>query len=83
MTVYGAGLGLVAFTALGRIGQTGCEGTEWEAETSVRCLVDRGIRGSRRVMMTVGEQGGSGSAMYSVDAGSLSVTRRSNRAGTG
>ena len=83
MTVHGSGLGLVAFTALGRVGQTGCEGTEWESETSVRCLVGRGMRGTRRVAMTAGEQGGSGSAMYSVDVGSLSVTRRSNRAGTG
>ena len=168
MTVHGSSLGLVAFTALGRVGQTGCEGTEWESETSVRCLVGRGMQGTRRVtmtageqegagarctlwiwelecdaavepggdgvgvgdgarvgsgaggvhgagsggadgmrgdgvgvgdvgavpggtrdpgtrrvMMTAGEQGGSGSAMYSVDAGSMSVTRRSNRAGTG
>ena len=43
VTVHGAGLGLVAFTALGRVGQTGCEGTEWESETSVRCLVGQGL----------------------------------------
>jgi hypothetical protein len=83
VTVHGAGLGLVAFTALGRGGQTGCEGTEWESETSVRCLVGRGLRGTRRVMMTAGERGGSGSAMYSIDAGRMSMTRGSNRAGTG
>jgi hypothetical protein len=78
------GLGLVALTALGRMGQTGCEGTEWESETSVRCLTwGKGIRGTRRVAMTAGERTGSGSAMYSVDVGSMSVTRGSNRAGTG
>ena len=40
-------LGLVAYTAMGREGQTGCEGTEWESETSVRCLVGQelGARG--------------------------------------
>ena len=81
VTVHGSGLGLVAFTALGRVGQTGCEGTEWESETSVRCLVGRGMQGTRRVTMTAGQQGGSGSAMYSVDMASLSVTRRSNWAG--
>ena len=26
-------------------GQTGCEATEWESETSVRCLVGHGARG--------------------------------------
>ena len=83
VTVHGSSLGLVAFTALGRVGQTGCEGTEWESETSVRCLVGHGTRGTRRLAMTAGEQRGSGSAMYSVDTGSMSVTRRSNRAGTG
>ena len=45
VTVHGARLGLVAYTALGRVGQTGCEGTEWESETSVRCLVRTGLGG--------------------------------------
>ena len=55
VTVHGSSLGLVAFTALGRVGQTGCEGTEWESETSVRCLVGHGSRGTRRAVMTAGE----------------------------
>ena len=83
VTVHGAGLGLVSFTGMVRSGHTGCEGTEWESETSVRCRVGQGIRGTRRVTMTAGERTGSGSAMYSVDVGSMSVTRGSNRAGTG
>ena len=65
VTVHGSSLGLVAFTALGRMGQTGCEGTEWESETSVRCRVGQGIRGTRRVAMTAGyrTQGLNGSAL--------------------
>jgi DNA-directed RNA polymerase subunit H (RpoH/RPB5) len=82
VTVHGSGLGLVSLTAMGRMGQTGCEGTEWESETSVRCLVGRGIQGTRRVVMTAGERDGTGSAMYSMQVGSLSATRESNRAGT-
>ena len=58
-TVHGSSLGLVAFTALGRVGQTGCEGTEWESETSVRCLVGHGVRGTLRVTVAAGERGGS------------------------
>ena len=83
VTVHGAGLGLVAFTALGRVGQTGCEGTEWESETSVRCLVGHGARGTRRVMMTAGERGREHDARVLGGRGSMSVMRRSNRAGTG
>jgi hypothetical protein len=30
------GSGACCVTAMGRMGQTGCEGTEWESETSVR-----------------------------------------------
>eukprot|EP00001_Collodictyon_triciliatum_P158170 27748_6 len=58
VTVHGASMGLVALTAMVRSGQTGCEGTEWESETSVRCLVGHGARGTRRVVMTTGERGG-------------------------
>ena len=39
VTVHGASLGLVAYTGMAREGHTGCEGTEWESETSVRCMV--------------------------------------------
>jgi hypothetical protein len=83
LTVHGSGLGLVLYTAMGRMGETGCEGTEWESETSVRCLTSSGARGTLRMAMTAGERSGSGSAMHSVDVGGLSVTGRSNGAGTG
>jgi hypothetical protein len=169
VTVHGSSLGLVALTALGRMGQTGCEGTEWESETSVRCLVGRGdpghtaggddggradrererhvlcgrgeherdtgiepggdgvgvgdgarvgsgaccvdgagtdgadgmrgdgvgvgdvgavpdilwCRGTRRVAMTAGEQGGSLSRVMSFDAGSVSASRRIEPGGDG
>ena len=83
VTVQGAGLGLVAITAMARGGQTGCEGTEWESETSVRCMLAQGARGSRRIVMTVGEQGGSRSAVYSMDTGAMSLIQAYNRAATG
>ena len=50
--------------------------TEWESETSVRCLVGRGIQGTRRMVVTAGEREGTGSAMYSTDVGSLSACPR-------
>ena len=40
--------------ARAREGQTGCEATEWESETSVRCLASQGGRGDA----TGGDDGG-------------------------
>ena len=76
-------MGLESYTVLAREGQTGCEATEWESETSMRCMVGHGARGTRRVVMTVGERGGSVSQALSLDLGWISITRRGNRAGTG
>ena len=70
VTVHGSGLGLVAFTALGRVGQTGCEGTEWESETSVRCLVGHGSTGHAAGGDDGGGAGGSWRRRVSVDMGS-------------
>ena len=58
MTVHGSGMGFVAYTVWGRTGHTGCEGTVWQSETSVRCYVGHGTGGTRRVVMTVGARGG-------------------------
>jgi hypothetical protein len=69
VTVHGASMGLVTHTGRAREGHTGCEATEWESETSVRCLVTHGARGTRRVTMTVGERGGSVTQGWSVDVG--------------
>ena len=58
VTVHGSGLGLAALTAMGRAGQTGCEGTEWESETSVRCMTGgQGTRGTAAALVTAGERG--------------------------
>jgi hypothetical protein len=83
VTVHGAGMGIVRHTAKGRAGHTGCEGTDWQSETSVRCRVGHGSGLSRRVVMTVGSQGGSMTEAWSADGSGLSRLRRSNRAGTG
>ena len=83
VTVHGASMGLVSYTGRAREGQTGCEATEWESETSMRCMVGHGARGTRRVVMTVGERGGSVSQAWSLDLGWIGITRRGNRAGTG
>jgi hypothetical protein len=83
VTVHGASVGLVTYTGRAREGHTGCEATQWESETSVRCLVAHGARGTRRVTMTVGEREGTITQALSADLIALSMMRRKGRAGTG
>ena len=75
VTVHGAGLGLAAFTATGRGGQTGCEGTEWESESPIRCHAARIHLGSRRVSLTIGDQSGTASMVMSMDLLSISSSK--------
>jgi len=83
VTVHGASMGLVTYTGRGREGYTGCEATDWESETSVRCLAGHGASGTRRVMMTAGKQGASVTQGWSLNMAGLSITRRANLVGTG
>jgi len=77
-----ASLWIATLTAMGLRGQTGCEGTEWESETSVRYMLGQEAHASRRIIMTSSDRGGSRSAIYSVDPRGLSLTQAYNRAGT-
>ena len=52
--VYRAGFGVVTVNTMVRSVQTGCEGTQWESETSVRCKVTDGAGGPCRVVVTAG-----------------------------
>ena len=83
VTVHGSSMGLVTHTGMARHGQTGCEATEWESETSVRCMVGHGLRGTRRVILSVSRSLHSSSLVWSFDVGGLSLVRRSNRQGSG
>jgi len=83
VTVHGSSMGLVSYTGRAREGQTGCEATEWESETSVRGRAGLGAQGSRRVLMTVGQRHMSISIALSTDLSTLSLLRFMNGAGTG
>ena len=76
MTLQGVNLARLSYTSQVRQGRSGCEGTSWESDTSVRCLVGHGIRGTLRLVMTVGERGGSVTQVWSVDMPGVSVVRR-------
>ena len=83
VTVHGAGMGLVTYTGRAREGQTGCEATEWESETSVRCLVSHGGRGSLRVLVTSGGSARTFSVGLTLDFPAVSVLSVTNGPGTG
>ena len=83
MTLQGVNLARLSYTSQVRQGRSGCEGTSWESDTSVRCLVGHGIRGTLRLVMTVGERGGSVTQVWSVDMPGVSVVRRENWVGMG
>ena len=66
-------MGLVAgYTGRAREGQTGCEATEWVVG-DIDEVPGRGGRGTRRVVMTAGERGGSVTQAWSADMGRMSV----------
>jgi len=77
-------MGIVRYTVRGRAGHTGCEGTDWQSETSVRCSIGyvTSVR-TIRLMFTVGVRLGSVSNGFSVDFSLLSVSRRKNSPRTG
>jgi hypothetical protein len=83
VSVHGTGLGMGAYTAASRVGQSRCEVTNWQSETSVRCGAAQGIQKSRRAALTVGEQGGSLTQVLSFDLAGLSILGRQNAPGTG
>jgi hypothetical protein len=71
MTVHGSNIGHAGVSNAVRDGFTGCEATEWESETALRCRVGHGVRGTRRVSLTAGSQWRSASHALSYDAPSL------------
>lgn len=71
------------FTIGGRVENTRCKASDWESETSMRCLVGHGVRGSQRMVVTAGERGGSLSEGWSTDTPRMSAGCRGNREGTG
>eukprot|EP00961_Rhodomonas_salina_P077356 1037434-Rhodomonas_salina.2 len=76
-------MGVVSWSLRLGLGQTQSEATEWESETSMRCLTGASVRGTKRVSVTAGERVGSVTDVYSADVGGMSAMGRGNRAGTG
>ena len=83
MTVSGSGMGVSDYTGSARVGGTACESSEWESDSSVRCLSAGGVYGTLRVSVTAGGRAGTTTEAASYDVASLSSVKRSNAASTG
>ncbi|KAJ1467356.1 hypothetical protein T484DRAFT_2027455 [Baffinella frigidus] len=81
ITVHGSNFGHSSYCGAIRVGATACEDTSWESSTAVRCLVPGSVRGTRRVLLTVGGRGGSATEAWSVDVPMLSILPLHNRSG--
>jgi len=83
VTVLSSELGRGVYSMGSRGAQTGCESTDWESESSVKCLRGHGSKGTRRYLMTIGDRQGSMTQGWSIDRGGLSVMHKANLAGSG
>eukprot|EP00961_Rhodomonas_salina_P094271 1268425-Rhodomonas_salina.1 len=86
-------MGYTGYTGQVRVGMTGCEATERESDSSLRCLVGLSSLGTRRVMMTVGKRASTvtqdsndhhtGTRGWSGDREGMSAMRKMNAGSTG
>eukprot|EP00961_Rhodomonas_salina_P131948 1776346-Rhodomonas_salina.1 len=83
ITIYGAGFAHQSFTAVSSIGTSTCEATDWISHTAMVCNAAEGMRGTRRVALTLGEMVSSATAPLTMDAPILSGIRAVNSASTG
>ena len=56
----------------GSDGGTACETTDWSADSIIRCNTPQGYQGTRRWTVSVGEQWGTATALFSFDIASVS-----------
>ncbi|KAJ1465477.1 hypothetical protein T484DRAFT_1864633, partial [Baffinella frigidus] len=71
VTVVGSGLGRSDYTGASRIGSTACEASEWESDSSMRCLSSGGVFGTLRVAVTAAARAGSVTEGLSYDSPAL------------
>eukprot|EP00961_Rhodomonas_salina_P000778 11053-Rhodomonas_salina.1 len=83
VTILGSSFGVSFSSLTSAFGSTYCEGTDWVSETSVQCMLGRGIGGSRAIRISSGERSGSVTDAWSAGHGTLIVATRLNQPGTG
>jgi hypothetical protein len=72
--VEGMNLGQNDYTGMARIGETGCESTEWLSDSEIECLHAAGVFGTMRLAVTAGARPGTTTEAFSFDSPSLDGT---------
>ena len=83
MTVVGNNIAINDYSQTARVGGTTCESSEWESDSSVRCLSAGGVVSTRPVTVTAGVRVGTTTEAASYDVASPSGAVRGNAASTG
>ena len=74
-TIVGGGVGLTGSTVRIRYGQTRAENSRWVSSSSCLCSASDGALKTRKVMITVGEQLGSGTDVISFQQPSIQTSK--------
>eukprot|EP00961_Rhodomonas_salina_P016388 220424-Rhodomonas_salina.1 len=82
ITVVGSGFGQEGYSAIGRLGNSACEGSAWASETSVVCLAANGVHRTLGLIFSVAIRVSSVSEGVSYDGAGISAVSVSNRGGT-
>eukprot|EP00961_Rhodomonas_salina_P141935 1910978-Rhodomonas_salina.1 len=83
LTVHGSGLAGTASSVRVTSGETSCEATAWQSQSSVTCFVASGLSRSSRVGITASSSIGTLSAVVSFDSPRMSQLRFANLPATG
>jgi len=74
ISVEGTNFGQNDYTGTARIGETGCESTEWLSDSEIQCLHAAGVFGTMRLAVTAGARPGTTTEAFSFYLPSLDGT---------
>eukprot|EP00960_Hanusia_phi_P007382 210360-Hanusia_phi.AAC.1 len=83
VSILGSGFSPFSITSFSRMIYTSSENTEWESDSSVRCMTSSGVQSTGMIIVTLSENAGSLSSSFSYSIRSASQTHVANFATTG
>jgi hypothetical protein len=83
VTVLGSNMGLTSFSSALALRSTSTERTFWESDTATRCAAGAGRAQSAQVTFSAGLRVGTATEVWTLDSGTVSSAKSSNRAVTG
>eukprot|EP00960_Hanusia_phi_P023779 701518-Hanusia_phi.AAC.1 len=78
MTIFGSGLGSSEYSGQAQIGNSACESSTWESETSVACMVGAGEQTSMSAIVTILTHKGTTTNLVTYETPEISLQTKSN-----